>query len=239
MKHALRISSAIVICFVSVAAVGLRPRAAWAQASDSGADTHEVVGAIAGGSPTTQETDARALVARLEAALLDIMKRAEALGFEGRLREISPVVEDTFDLEFMARTCIGRVWKEMTPELRTQWVDSFSRYTSTKFADQFDRYSGQEFVLGGERPGSRETLIVMTSVQRQGREPVRLDFRVHRTDGKWRIIDVYGKGRVSELALRRSEYDSIVKESGVAGLIESVDELSRKTAENAIAAGVR
>lgn len=174
--------------------------------------------------------DARKPVIALEDTLLEVMKKADELGFEGRLREITPVVEATFDLEFMAKTCIGRVWKDLSPEVKTRWVQSFTRYTTTKLAGQFDGFSGQKFVMKGERPASRGTLIVMSSVERPGKKAVRLDFRVRKTGDNWFIIDIYGKGKVSEVALRRSEYAALLKQNGIEGLIASVDELSARTA---------
>jgi phospholipid transport system substrate-binding protein len=177
--------------------------------------------------------EAREPVVTLEDTLLAVMKEADTLGFEGRLREIRPVVEATFDLEFMAKTSIGRVWKDLSPDLQTRWVEVFTRYTTTKLADQFDKYSGQRFVLKGERPASRGTLIVLSTVERPGKDDVRLDFRVRPMGDAWRIIDIYGKGKVSEVALRRSEYASILEQSGIEGLIASVDELSERTANKA------
>ncbi len=180
---------------------------------------------------SAEEKDAaRVPVVKLEDTLLAVMKRADELGFDGRLREITPVVEATFDLPFMARTSIGRTWKALTPEVQARWVQSFTRYTTTKLADQFDAFSGQEFVLKGERPASRGTLIVMSRVERPGKDPVRLDFRVRKVGDQWLIIDIYGKGKVSEVALRRSEYAAILERDGIEGLIKSVDALSDKTA---------
>lgn len=180
--------------------------------------------------PAADAEAARAPVVLLEDTLLEVMKRADELGFDGRMREITPVVETTFDLPFMAKTSIGRTWKDLSPELQTRWVETFKRYTTTKLADQFDAFSGQQFVLKGERPASRGTLIVMSRVERPGKDPVRLDFRVRKAGESWLIIDIYGKGKVSEVALRRSEYAAILERSGIDGLIESVDELSTKTA---------
>jgi phospholipid transport system substrate-binding protein len=70
----------------------------------------------------------------------------------------------------------------------------------------------------------------MSRVERPGKDPVRLDFRVRDAGETWLIIDIYGKGKVSEVALRRSEYAAILERTGIEGLIQSVDELSEKTA---------
>jgi phospholipid transport system substrate-binding protein len=59
---------------------------------------------------------------------------------------------------------------------------------------------------------------------------VRLDFRLYSTSDGWRIIDIYGKGTVSELALRRAEYDPILRSDGIEGLIEVVEEHTQRLA---------
>jgi phospholipid transport system substrate-binding protein len=47
-------------------------------------------------------------------------------------------------------------------------------------------------------------------------------------DGRWRIIDVFLSGTISELAARRSEYSLILRTGGAQAL---VDLLKKKTAE--------
>ena len=71
---------------------------------------------------------------------------------------------DAFDLQFMARTTLGRTWKDLSDSDRERWVDTFTRYTIWKLASQFDKYSGQTFVVDGEKPASRETIIVATRI---------------------------------------------------------------------------
>jgi phospholipid transport system substrate-binding protein len=51
-----------------------------------------------------------------------------------------------------------------------------------------------------------------------------VDYRLHQRDGAWRIVDVYLNGTVSELALRRSEYSSVVKRDGFDALVRSIEE---------------
>ncbi len=43
-------------------------------------------------------------------------------------------------------------------------------------------------------------------------------------DGAWRIMDVYLDGKVSELALRRSEYFAVVEREGFVFLVSSLEE---------------
>jgi phospholipid transport system substrate-binding protein len=49
---------------------------------------------------------------------------------------------------------------------------------------------------------------------------------------RWKIIDVYLDGTVSELALRRSEFSSIVKREDFDALIAAIDEKTAKLASD-------
>jgi phospholipid transport system substrate-binding protein len=68
---------------------------------------------------------------------------------------------------------------------------------------------------------------------------VQLDYRLRKANGNgdWRIVDVYLNGTVSELALRRSEYSSLIKREGfqalLAALHERIDSLAAAPADQA------
>ena len=57
---------------------------------------------------------------------------------------------------------------------------------------------------------------------------MQLDYLLRSAQDKWRIIDVYLSGTVSQLAARRSEFSAVLRQSGVSGLIAL---LKQKTAQ--------
>jgi phospholipid transport system substrate-binding protein len=65
----------------------------------------------------------------------------------------------------------------------------------------------------------------MTRIVDPNGEPVNLNYLVRPIGGMWQIADVYLNGTISELAIRRSEFASILQRQGVDGLIA---ELNRK-----------
>jgi len=164
----------------------------------------------------------RAPVERLYAALLDVMKRAEALGFEGRYGALDPVINASYDVPFMAELILGRQWKSLSPEQQKRWVETFTRLTVSTYADRFDAYTGERFEVGAVEPATQGTSMVRTQLVRTDDEPVKLDYRMRQNAGHWRIIDVYLSGTVSELALRRSEYSALMRKEGFDALLAAV-----------------
>ena len=152
------------------------------------------------------------------------MKDAEKLGYEGRYERLAPVLKQTYDTPFMAEKSVGRHWKQATPAEQAALVDTFSRFMIANYAGRFDGYSGQSFETVGEEPSAQGTVLVRTRLNEPKGEGVRLNYRLRPENGSWRIIDVYLNGTVSELALRRSEYASLIKREGWNAVIVALDQ---------------
>jgi phospholipid transport system substrate-binding protein len=164
------------------------------------------------------------VVEKLHAALIGVMKDSEKLGYPGRYQRLAPVLEETYDTAFMAEKSVGRHWKDATPADQEKLVDTFSRFMIANYAGRFDGYSGQSFQTVGEEPSAQGTALVRTRLNDPQGESVQLNYRLHSTGGTWKIIDVYLNGTVSELALRRSEYASLIQREGWNAVIVALDQ---------------
>jgi phospholipid transport system substrate-binding protein len=161
-------------------------------------------------------------VEKLYAALPDVMKRAEELGFEGRYRILEPVIGASYDVPFMAELILGRQWRALSPEQQKLWLETFARLTVSTYADRFDGFAGESFEVGAVEAGTQGTSVVRTKIVRSDDDPVSLDYRMRLAPAGWRIIDVFLNGTVSELALRRSEYGALMRRDGFDALIAAV-----------------
>ncbi len=172
---------------------------------------------------TEAEDSAIQVVERLHSGLIETMQGGDELGFQGRFDLIRPVVEATFDLGFMGSKSVGRHWKKLTPEEQALWLDKFTGFLAANYAGNFDGFAGESFETLGEEPAKRETRVVLTELRVPGSEDVVLNYRLRKTQDGWRIIDIYLKGTVSELALRRSDFSSTLKQKGFGELAAAVD----------------
>jgi len=187
--------------------------------------------ALAGPAPAEPEASrapaddgAARVVERLHESLVGVMRDATALGYEGRYQRLAPVVYSLFDLQFMAEKSVGRHWKTASEQNQKALVETFSRFTVANFAGRFDGFSGQSFRTLGLEPSTHGTVLVRTRLDEPGDEGVALDYRLRPVDGGWRIVDIYLNGTVSELALRRSEYSTLIQREGFQALLVKLDE---------------
>ncbi len=184
----------------------------------------------AGATPTE-------VVERLNAALIEVMREADALGFQGRYERLAPVLSAAFDFPLMARISVGKHWRAWDEVLRARFVAAFGNSSIATYAARFDGYGGERFEVLGEQPGLRKTVLVRNHLVKSDGETVAIDylFKTGAGDSKagWRVIDVFLDGKFSELALKRSEYGAVIKNDGVETLIRGLgDQAARLAAEN-------
>jgi phospholipid transport system substrate-binding protein len=184
--------------------------------------------AVFDGPAVPAESGPQAVPQSLYDALLKVMKQGPALGFAGRAKALEPELRRDYDLAFMTRVVVGPPWRSMSPEEQQGLVTAFSDYTIATYASRFKDYSGERFVVD---PATSTLpsgdVIVHTKLVPHDGEPVELDYLLRSQPDGLRIIDVLLNGTVSEMAERRSEYSSTLRDGGAAALIRM---LQQKTA---------
>lgn len=183
----------------------------------------------AAGEPARSPSQA---IDSLHGHLIEVMKNAVALGYEGRAAKLAPVIPEHFDVSFMAEKSVGRYWKTASESDRELFLATFLRFMVANYAGQFDGYSGQSFETLGSEPARMDTMLVRSRLIDPTDENIELNYRLREVDGSWKIIDVYLDGTVSELALRRSEFSGIVKREDFGALIAAIDERIAKLASS-------
>ena len=154
--------------------------------------------------------------------LLATMQNGLALGPRGRYAEIEPVVHRVFDIAFMTRLAVGPDWATLSEPQRQQVSQAFARYIAAVYAERFHSYSGERLQVTGEQLSPGGTIITSRIVKSDG-QPVNINYLMRDNGGVWQIADVYLDGTISELATRRSEFASILRTSGINGLIQALN----------------
>jgi len=161
-------------------------------------------------------------------ALLDVMKRAKQLGIRGRYDALAPVIGETFDLPAMTRIAVGPRWTSIPTAQQGALVDAFSRMTIATYANRFDGYSGERFEVDPSVESRGTGSLVHTRIVQSKGEPVTLNYLMRKSGGKWKAVDVYLTGTISELATRRSEFSAILDAGGPQALIGSLREQTER-----------
>lgn len=177
----------------------------------------------------TSGTDgARQVIDKFHASLLAVMKQADTSGKKARYQILEPEIAKRFDLRLMIALATGRHWRTAGKESREELKNAFHRFSTATYASRFSGYSGQSFKTLSVSTGPRKTELVKTEIIRPDKSPVVLTYVTRMARTGWRIVDVLLDDGISELAVRRSEYSSVLKSGGVNGLVRLLDRKTKK-----------
>ncbi len=171
------------------------------------------------------------IVGRLNAALIEVMRNADELGFEGRYDRLAPVLTEAFNFPLMAKISAGRHWRNLDVAQRERLVVTFGNMSIATFAARFDGYSGEHFEVLGAEPAPRKLVLVRNHLVKNDGDAVAINYLVKTAAGRWRVVDVFLDAKYSELAMKRSEYGSVIKNAGFDELIRSLEQKIAKLAE--------
>lgn len=167
-------------------------------------------------------------VKALDDGLVAIMKAGKAAGTRGRAAQIAPVVDRAFDLPLTTRLAVGSSWPTIAPADQAALVAAVRRLTIAQYASNFDGYSNQSFTIDPKVESRAGDRLVKTMLTSRGDSPVSLSYRLRDTGQGWRIIDVYYRNAISQLATRRADFATVLASGGAKALVAHLNALSAK-----------
>ena len=83
------------------------------------------------------------------------------------------------------------------------------------------KYKDYYQILGVAKEASADEANVRAQFVRAGAQPLNMEFAMHQAGGGWKVYDITVEG-VSLVLTYRSEFDAIVKQQGIDGLIKAL-----------------
>ncbi len=174
-------------------------------------------------SASEKDLSARQVVESFQDVLIQVMNQGEALGFRGRYDKLETAIKDSHDLPKIARIVVGREWQKLSEEQQTKLTDVFSQLSISAYAHNFKEFAGESFKFVSEEETARGGMIIHTLFVIPDDKDVKFDYMLKKKGDSWRIINIIANG-VSDLALKRSEYTSVLMRQGFEALIAKITE---------------
>jgi phospholipid transport system substrate-binding protein len=164
-----------------------------------------------------------AVVAKLNAALVEVMKDAKALGYQGRYDVLAPVMLATHDFESISKLAVSKYWKTLDEGQRSTLVKKLIEFSIANYAAQFDSYNGEEFVFQSEQPAKNERVTVLYVLKAKDEPEHKFAYTLQQVDGEWRIVNTVVDG-FSNLASMKAQYENVLESEGFDSLIKKLSE---------------
>jgi phospholipid transport system substrate-binding protein len=175
-----------------------------------------------------QEAGPEELVKKVTADVMAAIKSDKQLAAGDRQRALKLAEEKILphvDFEEATRLAVGRGWAKASPEQKKQLSTEFKNMLVRTYSNAISTYEGQQMKVLPVRmkPGDTEATVHNQFTRPGNPKPVLIDYSMRKADGGWKIYDIVVEG-VSLVLTYRSEFDAVVKQDGIDGLIRRLSQ---------------
>lgn len=179
------------------------------------------------GPALAQELSPEQLVQKITNDVLAAVKSDKQLAAGDKDKAVKLAEEKVLpyiDFDYATRLAVGRSWRQASPEQHQRLVREFRNMLVRTYTNSISAYEGQTLKVlpsRGKDDNSADESTVRTQFVRSGGQPLPIDFQMHKAGNAWKVYDIVVEG-VSLVLTYRSEFDAIVKQQGIDGLIKAL-----------------
>ena len=165
------------------------------------------------------------LVKNVTLEVVDIIQKDKDIQ-KGDRRKVIALIEvkvlPHFNFQAMTASAVGRNWEKASAEQKLRLTDEFKTLLVRTYSSALASYSMQKFDFRPLRAKPTDTdVTVNVRIMQSGSEPVTIDYDMEKRPGGWKVWDVR-VGGISLVANYRTEFDNLIRERGVDGLIKAL-----------------
>jgi len=178
---------------------------------------------------TAQQLGPDQLVQKVTEEVMSAIKSDKQLAAGDKQKALKLAEEKVLpyiDFEEATRLAVGRAWSQANPDQRKKLVSEFRNMLVRTYSNAIEAYQGQTLKVLPSRGGkqdAKDEATVRTQFTRAGGKPLPIEFQMRKSADAWKVYDITVEG-ISLVLTYRSEFDSVVKQSGIDGLIKRLTE---------------
>lgn len=168
-----------------------------------------------------------ALVRKVTDDVLQTVQRDKALQAGDREKALALAEQKVLphvDFREAARLAVGRSWSSADAAQQERLVNEFRAMLVRIYSNAIDTYRGQTMRVMPVKMSPGDTHVtVRNQYLSPGRPPVLVEYAMRKTPEGWKIYDIVVEN-VSLVLTYRAEFDQVMRQSGVDGLIKRMNE---------------
>ncbi len=137
-----------------------------------------------------------------------------------RRAKLRTIITPRFDFNTMAQASLGAHWKEISDEERQEFVAVFSDLLAKTYLSRIENIKENTVKVESEKLISADRALVNTEVTHKG-ETFPINYRLLKSDGKWRVYDVIIEN-IGLVLNYRNEFSGIIRKEQFSGLMKKL-----------------
>lgn len=138
---------------------------------------------------------------------------SDSASSEATHERLRSLLESNFALTAMGKFALGKYWRGATPSEKSEFQNLFRLSVIDHYIHRFETHTNERFDVVGSRNEKDGAIVVSSDLMRPSGPPLRLDWRLYRTGGIFKVYDVLLDG-ISMSITQRSEYSSVIQKEG-------------------------
>jgi phospholipid transport system substrate-binding protein len=185
---------------------------------------------VAAAPARAQDVPPDQLVKTVTLEVVDLITKDKEIQAGNRAKLIQLIdakVLPHFNFAAMTALALGQSWNKASAEQKKRLTEEFRTLLVRTYASALSAYSEQKLDFRPLRAKPTDTdVTVQVRVLQPGAQPVPIDYSMEKTSSGWKVYDVM-VGGVSLVANYRTEFNNVVRESGIDGLIKNLANKNR------------
>jgi phospholipid transport system substrate-binding protein len=153
---------------------------------------------------------ATAFVTRTGNALIGVVNGPGSA--QAKRQELTSIVDRTVDVDGVAKFCLGRFWRQASPQQQQQYLKTFHQVLVTNITAKLGEYQGVRFTVNRAVPNG-DQVQVDTTVLRPNQPATDVKWVIGNPGTDPKIVDVVAEGTSLRLT-QRSDYASYLSHNG-------------------------
>jgi len=142
------------------------------------------------------------------------------------LKSTTKLIKETYYTEEMLKMIIGNSWKNADNQTKKKMIDVFEEYIAKNYIKRFSKIKYPQFSNLEEKKVGKYKMIKSNLILSKD-EKVSINYLLSLKNEKWKIFDVLLAGSVSEIATKKSEFKSFIKDGDINPLIEALSKKNK------------
>ena len=135
---------------------------------------------------------------------------------------IKDLVAQTYNVEKMISIIIGKKWNQIKVVKQKEIISVFNEYVIKNYIKRFKKIKQIDFENLSSKEVRKNYFLVKTKLKILEEDDVKIDYLLMKNNGEWKIFDVLLAGSVSEIATKKSEFNSFISNNNIEGLIQAL-----------------
>jgi phospholipid transport system substrate-binding protein len=171
---------------------------------------------------SADEADIKKFVGNIADNIIKVVKN-QGTSKDYKANKLLKIIKTNFDTPWMSKFALGRDYKTLSSSDKKKYKKLYEHYLRNTYFPILMKYNNESYNITKVVKTAANHYTVAVRIMKPGRSPIDMDYTVKYQGGEYKLLDMSIEG-VSTIFTQRSEFSTILKQSGTDALFKKLSE---------------